>query len=203
MKKIVDRALNAHKEALGVFAAEVDTLMAIAKIFIASINAGGKIIFCGNGGSAADSQHLAAEFIGRFKKEKEPLAAIALSVNTSVLTSIGNDYGFDNIFSLQISALAGKEDVLVGISTSGNSKNLVNAIIRAKELGITTVGFLGNDGGKLKELVDIPFLINMADTARVQEMHILAGHVLCELVEENFCEASELLISDRGKGGLQ
>lgn len=188
MREIIANALQLHKEALALLKDQKDIIEQIAQAFIVSLRSGGKIIFCGNGGSAADSQHLAAEFVGRFKKEKNPLPSLALSTNTSLVTALGNDYGFDTIFALQITALAHKNDVLVGISTSGNSKNVINAIIKAKELRITTIGFLGNNGGKLKNLVDIPLLIKINDTARIQEMHMLAGHILCELIEETFCE---------------
>lgn len=188
MKKIIKNAIDSHCEALTCLEKQAKTIEKIAYLFKSTLRSQGKVIFCGNGGSAADSQHLAAEFVGRFRKERTPLPSIALSCNTSIITAIGNDYGFDEIFSKQIEALATTKDTVVGISTSGYSKNVIKAILKAKELGIHTVGFLGKDGGKLKEIVDTPLVIEMDDTARVQEMHILIGHIICEIVEETLFE---------------
>jgi D-sedoheptulose 7-phosphate isomerase len=165
-----------------------DIIEEIASIFILSLKSKGKIIFCGNGGSAADSQHLAAEFVGRFHKERIALPAIALSTNTSTLTAVANDYGFDEVFSRQVEGVADPRDVLVAISTSGQSKNIIRAVLKAKELGVKTVGFLGNSGGALRELVDIPLIIEVNEPPRIQEMHILIGHILCSIVEEALFE---------------
>lgn len=145
---------------------------------------GNKVMFCGNGGSAADSQHLAAEFVGRFQKERKGLPAIALTTDTSILTAIGNDYGYEYVFSRQIEALAKSGDILVGISTSGNSKNVVNAIEVAKSLGVYTVGMTAIGGGKMAEICDQCITVPAKVTARAQEMHILIGHILCELIDE-------------------
>jgi D-sedoheptulose 7-phosphate isomerase len=146
---------------------------------------GGKLILMGNGGSAADSQHIAAELIGRFKKERLAIPAIALTVDTSSLTALGNDYGFDTIFERQIEAHARENDVVVGISTSGNSENVVRALIKANAIGAETIGLLGNNGGKIKEVANLSIIVPSIDTARIQEVHITIGHIICELIEED------------------
>jgi D-sedoheptulose 7-phosphate isomerase len=145
---------------------------------------GGKILFCGNGGSAADSQHLAAELTGRFINERRPLAAIALSTDTSALTCIANDYDFSEIFSRQVVGIGCKQDLLIGISTSGNSSNIVRAVTEANKLEIQTVGLLGRDGGKLRQLCDHSIVVPSDVTARIQECHILIGHTICGLIEQ-------------------
>ncbi|MBF0490847.1 MAG: D-sedoheptulose 7-phosphate isomerase, partial [Candidatus Omnitrophica bacterium] len=142
-----------------------------------------KLFFCGNGGSAADSQHIAAEFVGRFQKERKAWPAIALTTDTSALTALGNDYSFDIVFSRQLEALGQKGDVLVGISTSGNSKNVLEAVKKAKELGMTTIGVTGGTGGQLASLCDITIVAASAKTARIQESHLCIFHSICELVE--------------------
>ncbi|MEI8350383.1 MAG: D-sedoheptulose 7-phosphate isomerase [Candidatus Omnitrophota bacterium] len=172
-----------HQKAFEALQAQAPSIEKIASFFVETLRAGGKIIFMGNGGSAADSQHLAAELVGRFKKNRRPLASIALSTNTSIITAIGNDFGFEEIFTRQIEALAKASDVVVGISTSGESKNVIGAITKAKELTCKTVGFLGKSGSALERLVDSALLIETGDTPRIQEMHILAGHIICEMVE--------------------
>lgn len=149
-----------------------------------SIRKGGKIIFCGNGGSAADSQHLASEFTGRFIKDREPIASISLTTDTSALTCISNDYSYEQVFARQLKAIGKEGDVFVGISTSGNSNNIIEAIKTAKEIGITTISLLGNDGGAMKDLGDLSIIIPNNVTARIQEMHILVGHTLCGGVEQ-------------------
>jgi D-sedoheptulose 7-phosphate isomerase len=140
---------------------------------------GGHLFLCGNGGSASDAQHIAAELVGRFLKERKPLAATALSCNTSTLTAVGNDYGYDMVFSRQIEGLAKKDDILFAISTSGNSKNVVLAVMSAKSMGIT-----GGKGGKLAELCDICIKVPSDHTPRIQEMHIAVGHMICEIIDE-------------------
>lgn len=147
------------------------------------LRAGGKIMFCGNGGSAADSQHLASELTGRFIKDRRPLAALALSTDSSALTCIGNDYSFADIFVRQVQGLGRAGDALVGISTSGNSANVVRAFDYAREAGITTIGLLGRNGGVLRDLSDIAIIVPSETTARIQEAHILIGHTLCGLIE--------------------
>jgi D-sedoheptulose 7-phosphate isomerase len=145
---------------------------------------GNKILICGNGGSAADSQHFAAELVGRFKLERKGLPAIALTTDTSILTAIGNDYGFDQIFERQVEALGKEGDILVGISTSGNSENVIRAVKKAKEIGIYTIGLLGKSGGKLKDLVDLSLVVPSNNTPRIQECHVLIYHIVCEEVEK-------------------
>ena len=144
---------------------------------------GNKVLICGNGGSAADAQHFAAEIVGRFEKERKGYPAIALTTDTSALTAIGNDYGFEHIFSRQVEALGRKGDILIGISTSGNSQNVINAVEVAKDLGIFTVGFLGKDGGKLKNIVDTAFVVNHQKTARIQEVHLTLEHAICNIID--------------------
>ena len=142
-----------------------------------------KVLLMGNGGSAADAQHIAGELVGRFKKERKAIPAISLSTDTSILTAIGNDYGFEKVFERQIEALGNKGDVVIGISTSGNSENIYRAMKLAKEIGLITIGFLGNDGGKIKGLSDIALIVPSKNTPRIQETHITIGHIICEGVE--------------------
>lgn len=148
-----------------------------------TIKNGGKILLCGNGGSAADSQHIAAEIVGRFKKERKGMPAIALTTDTSILTSVGNDYGYDYIFARQVEALCTKKDVLIGITTSGNSANVMRAIEAANEVGATTIGLTGGSGGKLNTLCKHNIVVPANVTARIQEAHIFIGHCLCEIIE--------------------
>ncbi len=155
-----------------------------AVAMIECLKRGNKLLFFGNGGSASDSQHIAAEFVGRYEKERRALPAIALTTDTSILTAVGNDYGFEQIFSRQIAALGQKGDVAVAISTSGNSKNVIVAIQKAKEMGIFTIGFMGRDGGAMKSLVDLALVVPSQKTSRIQESHIMIGHILCERVDD-------------------
>lgn len=161
----------------------VPQISQVAEELKACIKRGGKILIMGNGGSAADSQHIAAEIVGRFKKERRGLAAIALTTDTSIITSVGNDYGYDYIFARQIEALCRPEDVVIGITTSGNSKNVVAAIEEANQLGATTIGLTGGSGGKMNELCKYNLVMPSSVTARVQEAHIFVGHSLCDLLE--------------------
>lgn len=149
-----------------------------------ALQVGGKLMFCGNGGSAADSQHLAAELTGRFIKDRKPLAAIALSTDTSALTCISNDYAFDEVFARQVQGLGRRGDVLIGISTSGNSRNVIRAVEEARAVGITVIGLLGRDGGVLGSLCDVAIVVPSPVTARIQEAHILIGHTLCGQIEQ-------------------
>ena len=152
---------------------------------VSALQSGGKIMLCGNGGSAADSQHLAAEFTGRFTLDRKPLAALALSTDTSALTCIANDYHFDEVFSRQVRALGRSGDCLLAISTSGNSANVCKAVEAARSLGVHCIGLLGRDGGKLKNLCDVSIVVPSAITARIQEAHILIGHSLCGAIEQD------------------
>ncbi len=184
IEKIIKESLDNHLEVLDFLQAHQDSIKDIAALFISSLRNSGKIIFMGNGGSASDANHLAAELVGRFKKNRKPFASISLSSNISLITAIGNDLGFEEIFSRQLEALAKPEDVIVAISTSGESLNVINAVKKAKNLGLKSVGFLGRDGGKLKNIVDLSLVIPTKDTPRIQEMHILVGHIICEIIEE-------------------
>ncbi len=166
--------------------ANLDGIMKAVKAMTRALKNNGKILFLGNGGSAADSQHLAAELIGRFQKERRSLPAIALTTDTSILTALGNDYGFDAVFARQIEGLARPGDVVVALSTSGNSKNVIEAVKKAKEKGMICISLTGCGGGKLAGLCDINLIVPSNKTARIQESHICLGHVLCELVENNF-----------------
>ncbi len=149
---------------------------------------GGKIVLFGNGGSAADAQHIAAEFVGRFNMERKSYAAIALTTDSSIITSIGNDYSFDQIFSRQCESLVTKDDVIIGISTSGNSINVKNGLIIAKKKGAKTIGLLGNVGGEIKSIVDYPLIVESNSTARIQEIHRIVSHIICDLVEKKMGE---------------
>ena len=159
------------------------TISVAAERIAGCMRDGRKLMLCGNGGSAADCQHIAAEFTGRFCSDRHPLAALALTTDSSALTCIGNDYGFDDVFMRQVLALGQRGDCLVAISTSGNSKNVLRAVDAARERGIATVGLLGRDGGALASPCDLPVIVRSDDTARIQEAHIFIGHALCGLVE--------------------
>ncbi|MBI2275538.1 MAG: D-sedoheptulose 7-phosphate isomerase [Chitinophagaceae bacterium] len=161
------------------------TVADCVSIITASFKNGNKVLFCGNGGSAADAQHLAAEFSGRFYKDRKALPSEALHCNTSYLTAVANDYSYDVIYSRLLEGVGAKGDVLVGLSTSGNSKNILNAFAVAKTMGITTIAFTGESGGKMKDVCDYLINVPSADTPRIQESHIMLGHIVCELVELN------------------
>ena len=154
-----------------------------AQLLIDAFKSGNKILLCGNGGSAADSQHIAAEFVGRFQKERAAWPAIALTVDTSALTALCNDYTFDIVFARQVQALGKKGDVLIGISTSGNSKNVIKALETARTMGLKTIGVTGGNGGAMLPLCDIALVASSSKTARIQESHLVMFHALCELVE--------------------
>lgn len=160
------------------------TIKEIGALVSNSLAKGGTIFWCGNGGSAADSQHLAAELVGRYKKNRPPLRSVSLTTDTSVLTCVANDYGYEDIFARQIEALGRPGDVLLGITTSGNSENVLRALKMAKSTGITTIAWLGKDGGACKGIADVALIVPSENTARIQEAHILIGHILCELIEE-------------------
>ena len=184
MEKIIQKAL---RESIGVkedFIKENTTKIAFfAEKIALALTSDRKLLLCGNGGSAADAQHIAAEFINRYELERPPLPAIALTTDTSILTSVGNDYSFNEIFSKQVKALGVEGDVLLAISTSGNSNNVIEAVKAAKSLGIFTVGLTGGEGGQLAGLVDLPLVVKSSATARIQEAHSLVGHIICELVD--------------------
>jgi D-sedoheptulose 7-phosphate isomerase len=163
----------------------LDTVAQIADAMTEAFRNDKKVLFCGNGGSAADAQHLAAEFSGRFYYDRPPLFAEALHVNTSYITAVGNDYSYDEVYARAVRGFGRASDVLVGISTSGNSPNIVRALEAAREQGMVTVGMTGETGGKMKELCQFLLNIPSKDTPRIQECHILLGHIICQIVEEN------------------
>jgi D-sedoheptulose 7-phosphate isomerase len=157
----------------------------LAQLITDAFRNGKKVLFCGNGGSAADAQHLAAELSGRYYYDRPPLFSEALHVNTSYLTAVANDYAYDQIYARLLKAMGTPGDILIGLSTSGNSGNVINALIQAKEIGVTTIGFTGAGGGKMKDLCDYLVAIPDTDTPRIQECHMLLGHTICEIVERN------------------
>ncbi|WP_424193358.1 D-sedoheptulose 7-phosphate isomerase [Ampullimonas aquatilis] len=161
-----------------------EQIIFVSKTCAESCNAGHKILFAGNGGSAADAQHLAGEFVSRFNYDRPGLSAFALTVDTSVITAIGNDYGYERLFERQIQANAKKGDIFIGLSTSGNSSNIINALHQAKSMGIFTVGFTGKSGGQMNDLCDVCVKVPSNETPRIQECHITLGHIVCGLVEQ-------------------
>lgn len=176
--------LEEHMEVFRRLATLIPPIQEAAGLVVATLSQGGKLMLCGNGGSAADSQHIAAELTGRFLKDRPPLAAMALSTDTSALTCIANDYGFNEVFSRQVTSLGRKGDCLIAISTSGNSRNVLRAAEAARAAGIRVIGLLGRDGGALRALCDIAIVVPSPTTARIQEAHIFIGHTLCAMVEE-------------------
>ncbi|HET7347900.1 MAG TPA: SIS domain-containing protein [Acidobacteriaceae bacterium] len=183
-----EKAIAEHLNVIRALPAQQPMLERIAGEMTRAVFAGGKVLWFGNGGSAADAQHLAAEFVGRFRRERRALASIALTTDTSVLTSIGNDYGYEYVFRRQVEALCAPGDVVVAISTSGNSRNVCLGLEAAKALGAFTVAFTGQGGGAMAGMADAALCIASKDTARIQEGHILCGHMLCDWVEIAVCE---------------
>jgi len=169
----------------GYVASLAPSLESAANLCIDSLQQGGKLLLFGNGGSAADAQHIAAELVGRYQLDRKGLPAIALTTDTSALTSIGNDFGFEQLFTRQVEALAQPGDILIGISTSGNSANVVNALTLGKKMGCKTIGLSGQKGGIMLSLCDVTLAVPSGHTPRIQEMHILLGHTLCHLIEQN------------------
>jgi D-sedoheptulose 7-phosphate isomerase len=180
---IFGAAIAEHLEVVRKVQSQQPALESIARAMTATLRAGGKILWCGNGGSAGDSQHLAAELVGRFRRERRGLASLALTTDSSTMTSIANDYGYEAVFARQVEALGVEGDLLVGISTSGNSPNVVAALQAARNQGLATVAFSGAGGGRVATLADHLFAVESKDTARIQEAHILAGHMLCDWIE--------------------
>ena len=187
--QILEDTISDHISMIESLRAVRPVLERIATEITYTVLAGNKILWCGNGGSAADSQHLAAELVGRFRRERRGLPSIALTTDTSALTSISNDYGYEKVFSRQVEALCSKGDVLVGISTSGNSQNVCLALKAARELGALTIAFTGKDGGAMADIAEIVLQIPSKDTARIQEGHVLCGHMVCDWVELIVCES--------------
>jgi D-sedoheptulose 7-phosphate isomerase len=183
MKNIIENHFNEHLEVISNSKTLVDDIAKISKVLISALQNGKTIFWCGNGGSASDSQHLAGELVGRFVGDRKPLKSIALNADSAVMTCIVNDYGYEHIFSRQVEGLGSEGDVLVGITTSGNSHNVINAFKIANQLEMHTVGFLGKGGGEAVKIVNYSIIVPSQTTARVQEMHILIGHILCDLIE--------------------
>ena len=180
----IDHEFTSHLETIKKVIDTMESpLNEASKILVDALKDGHKVLLCGNGGSAADAQHIAAELTGRYKTERRGLPGIALTTDTSALTAIGNDYGYHRVFDRQVEALAHEGDVLIGISTSGNSANIISALRLAKELGCKTLGLSGRDGGSMNEICDINLVVPSNDTPRIQEMHILFGHTLCQIID--------------------
>jgi len=187
MKEMIQAELKAHKETIeATIANMVPNIELAAQMMVETLQSGHKILLCGNGGSAADAQHIAAELTGRYKSERKGLPGIALTTDTSALTAIANDYGYARVFDRQVEALANTGDMLIGISTSGNSDNIISALNLAQSLGCKTLGFSGRTGGKMNESCDLNLVVPSEDTPRIQEMHILIGHILCQAVDDSY-----------------
>ena len=185
---LIHEHFNRHLQAVERAAVELaEPLARCAVQMTEALRGGGKVLVMGNGGSAADAQHFAAELVGRFLRERRALPAIALTTDTSILTAVGNDYGFETVFSRQVEALARPGDVVIGISTSGNSPNVLRALQAARKIGCSTVGLLGRDGGQIAPLVDISLTVSSMDTPHIQEVHAMIVHILCDLVERQVC----------------
>jgi D-sedoheptulose 7-phosphate isomerase len=183
-KQLFETFRRSHNEVINsLHSIDTELELAVDKC-VEAFSKGGKIIFCGNGGSAADCQHLAAEFVGRFINDRPALPAIALTTDSSILTAVGNDYGFDQIFSRQLEALANKDDVLITISTSGNSRNIINALATGKNLKCFNILMSGREGGDAKKIADLSLIVKSDVTAHIQESHIFLGHLLCKCVEQ-------------------
>jgi D-sedoheptulose 7-phosphate isomerase len=188
-RQTIKEAIEAHKRMVAVFeTSAADTIVAIAEAIVQSLRAGGTLYLCGNGGSAADAQHIAGEFVGRFRAERRALPAVALSTDTSILTCIGNDYSFERVFARQVEALVRPGDVLWAFSTSGTSPNVLKAVEAARGKGARVIAFTGRTGSKLEAAADLCFCAEAALTARSQEIHQLAYHIICDLVEQCFRE---------------
>ncbi len=183
IKHILEASIDTKKKVLG-SPELLNTIEQVTALIVKAFQNGNKVLFCGNGGSAADAQHLAAEFSGRFYSDRNPLPSEALHCNTSYLTAVGNDYGFEFVYSRIVKGMGRQGDVLIGLSTSGNSLNITNALQQARDLGMITVGFTGEGGGKMKPLCDHLVNVPSNDTPRIQECHITIGHIVCQLVEE-------------------
>jgi D-sedoheptulose 7-phosphate isomerase len=185
MQDVIKKNFSEHLDVINeVLNSNIDSINVFGDSLTTCLENNGTIFWCGNGGSASDSQHISAELVGRFKKDRRALKSIALTTDTSILTSVGNDYGFEEIFSRQFEALGTSKDILVGISTSGNSENIIRAFQTAKRLGAMTLSLTGNDGGILRQISDYSLVVKSQSTARIQEAHILIGHILCDIIEQ-------------------
>jgi D-sedoheptulose 7-phosphate isomerase len=198
--RVFERAIDEHLAVINEIRKQRLVLENIARAMSASLHAGGKILWCGNGGSAGESQHLAAEIVGRFRQDRRGLASISLTTDTSILTAVANDYGYEAVFSRQVEALGNHGDVLVGMSTSGNSQNVIAALEMARIKGLVTVAFCGATGGKMAPLADYLLAITSKDTARVQEAHLLAGHMICDWIESDWVQKHSEANQDGASG---
>ena len=187
MLTMIERELKAHKETIEkTIEVMIPQIEEASKVIIETLKNGNKVLLCGNGGSASDAQHIAAELTGRYKSDRRGLAGIALNTDTSAMTAIANDYGYDRVFDRQVEALAREGDLLIGISTSGNSMNVMSAFAVAKLLGCRTIGLSGKEGGEINRICHLNLIVPSDDTPRIQEMHILIGHIFCQAVDDAF-----------------
>ena len=192
MRSIIESEFSEHLKTAQATLEYITTPLEIAaNLCIDTLKNGGKILIFGNGGSAADAQHIAAELVGRYKVERKGLPAIALTTDTSALTSIGNDYGYARVFDRQVEALANKGDVAIGISTGGSSGNVISALKLAKGMGCKTIGFSGRDGGEMNDVCNVNLVVPAEDTPRIQEMHIVIGHTICHLIDQAFSDSTQ------------
>jgi len=186
MKTTIEKEISEHLKVAMTMSSLIDRVEIAAQLCIDALQEGGKLLIFGNGGSAADAQHIAAELVGRYKVNRKGLSALALTTDSSALTAIGNDFGYKSLFDRQVEALANKGDVLIGISTSGKSINVINALKLGSQLQCKTIGFSGNDGGQMNKICDVNLVIPSKDTPRIQEMHIVLGHTICHLIDLEF-----------------
>ena len=184
IKQVIEESISVKSNLLSELGEKF--IFQVSDLIVSSINNGGKVLICGNGGSAADAQHFAAEFVGRFMKNRKALPAIALTTDTSILTAISNDFGFDSVFIRQVDALCTSKDILIGISTSGNSRNVIEAFKCAQSKGAKIVALLGNEGGLCAHYADYSYVVSSIESARIQEMHLVIEHLICEFVEKQF-----------------
>jgi len=189
-EKIIKQTIEEHAQAISEIGKNIETIISISDLIVETIGSKKTVYIAGNGGSASDAQHFAAELIGRFQKERGAYPSVCLNTDTSILTAVGNDYGFDKIFARQLEGLGKQDEVFIGISTSGNSENIVLAMEAAKKQGLKTIALLGRNGGKIKNMVDYPLVVSHEETARTQEAHITIIHILCKIIEEELSERS-------------
>ena len=185
--RTIDNHIDQHMSTIKTLRSQRLVIEEISALMVACLNGGGCVFWLGNGGSAADSQHLASELVGRFERNRQGLASIAFTTDTSALTAIANDYGFERVYARQVEALCRSPDLVIGLSTSGNSPNVLHAIEAARDKGLRTVGLSGRGGGELKRMADVCLVVDSENTARIQEAHILVGHILCDLAERQAC----------------
>ncbi|MGB2551835.1 D-sedoheptulose 7-phosphate isomerase [Campylobacter sp. MOP51] len=186
INEMIKKELEEHKKTTEAIFGLQDEIKKACEMAVGTLKNGGKILLCGNGGSAGDAQHIAAELSGRYKKERGALAGIALTTDTSALTAIGNDYGYEFVFSRQLEAIGRSGDLLIAISTSGNSPNVIKALKTANDMGVRTLGLSGKDGGAMNGLCELNLIMPSSDTPRIQEMHILIGHTICQAIDDAF-----------------